>query len=183
MARRKLIWSRMAPAATILTRINGGNGGAVESQDLLQSYRTEAGITRGPVGLTVMRIRMQLQFFGDTVNDVVSYATGIGGLYYGIKVTDFADILSQEAAELPARGPQLDPHADWMAWGVCPMKALSTQVSPAIVAIGYCDVDVRAMRKIDELGQTLGLWLQGTQPTVGAAVQVRATTSVLLALP
>lgn len=188
MARRKLIWARMAPAVTSLSVATNGNGGLVEVQDLLTTFRTQAGITAGPVGLTVMRIRMQVSlylpgtsFFGEIAS--------VGGVYYGIKVTDLSDAVQQEAIEQVPRGPQTDPHADWMAWGRAPVRnigdggALSTNVP---IGMGSTEVDVRSMRKFDELGQTLLLSMQSTSAgaTIGSAVPgVLVSTSVLLALP
>lgn len=179
MARRKLIWARMAPAITSLGRVAGGVGQTVETQDLLQTYRTMAGITRGPVGLTVMRIRLQISYTAVGVNGV-SGDFGVHGLYYGIRVEDFNAALLQETTEVPDYGPQLDPHADWMAWGR--VQAVATYPTDNIIATA--DVDVRSMRKIDELGQTLVLALQTTVASASqTTVNCLASTSVLLALP
>lgn len=179
MARRKLIWARMCPAITALGRVTGGVGGTVETQDLLQTYRTLAGITRGPVGLTVMRVRLQIHIAVTSVNgaaaDYLSH-----GLYYGIRVEDFNSAVLQETTEIPDMGPQSDPHADWMAWG----RVQPVATYPTDNIIGTADVDVRSMRKLDELGQTLVLYMQGTVASASQTVlPVLASTSVLLALP
>lgn len=179
MARRKLIWARMPRATTTMTRVTGAAGGGIETQDLLADFRTQAGITAGPVGLTVMRIRMFLQWAADTANDGISIDAN--GLYYGIKVFDMGDLTTQEATEVPARGPMLAPHDDWMAWGQVNTKLLAGPSQTRFS--GWAEIDVRSMRKLDELGQTLGLQVQSTLPTAGAAPTVLTTTSVLLALP
>lgn len=182
MARRKLVWARLAPGITSLTRINGALGGGIESQDLLQDYRTFAGLIRGPVGVTVVRIRMSIEWHADTGGDSVSIRQN--GFYYGVRVAEYADVATQEATEVPNRGPQLDPYADWMAWGCIPAKFTYQPTAPATpIVSGWEDVDVRSMRKMDELGQTLQLVLQSTLPTAGPGPVVRASTSVLLALP
>lgn len=188
MARRKLIWARMAPAVTSLTTVANTVGGLVETNDLLQTFRTQAGITAGPVGLTIMRIRMQISLYLPATSFFGEIAS-VGGVYYGIKVVDLIDAQSQEVAEQPLRGPQLSPHDDWMTWGRAPVRAIpdTTGGAPGVpIAIGTTEVDVRSMRKLDELGQTLLLCLQSTSAAagIGSAVPgVVASTSVLLALP
>lgn len=188
MARRKLVWSRLPFAITSLEAVSAITGGSIEVQDLLQGFRTEAGITRGPVGLTVMRIRMSLSF------DITSLAAdptaqnvrAIGGLYYGIRVYDFAELASEEVLGIVNRGPMIEPHLDWMAWGRVPVKQVGNPTATAgtITIIGWADVDVRAMRKVDELGQTLGLVIQTTSGQIAASVgAIGVATSVLLALP
>lgn len=181
MARRKLIWARMPRATTTLTRVNGSTGGGIETQDLLSDFRSMMGLTAGPVGLTVMRIRMFIEWRADPVNDSVSIQAN--GLYYGIKVMDYADTVLQEATEVPARGPMLAPHDDWMCWGQVNSKSAFLTSTNVNQYAGWSEVDVRSMRKIDELGQTLGLQVQSTLPTAGATPTVLTTTSVLLALP
>lgn len=181
MARRKLIWARMSPAISTLTNLNTGVGGAIESQDLLQSFRSQAGTTRGPVGLTVMRVRMKFYFnTGTAAADVLA-----GNLiYYGLRVMDFNELVRQETAETFDQGPITDAHSDWMAWGAIPVKATNFNSAGSTTLVsGWEEVDVKSMRKIDELGQTLGLVLQGTNATVSSYGTVHASTSVLLALP
>lgn len=181
MARRKLIWARMCPAITTFTNVGTGVGGAVETNDLLQTYRTQAGITRGPVGLTVMRIRLQITWQADPDNGLSSILQQ--GLYFGIKVADFQDVANQEVSEVISRGPQVDMHADWMAWGrVQPAFSYAGTDAPTAI-VGTADVDVRSMRKLDELGQTLMLAVQTTLPDITDTPLVYCSTSVLLALP
>lgn len=180
--RRKLVWARMAPAMTSLTGVNAAAGGAVESQDLLTDFRTQMGITAGPVGLTVMRIRMHISWVSPIL---ATEAAGTAiGVYYGIKVADLTDLTSQETTELPGRGPQIDKHVDWMAWGRVPMKNVGYSAAGAVLnGAGWEEVDVRSMRKLDELGQTLGLWVQATNSAGTTVSGVTVSTSVLVALP
>lgn len=185
MARRKLIWARMAPAMTTLVTINNGIGGAIESQDLLQTFRTQAGLTRGPVGLTVMRIRMGLYFYANSA-EAPGLATGTP-LFFGIRKRSFDIATLEEATEQPPWGPQLSPHDDWMAWGMLPPKQWFRDDTGSINgAAGWSDVDVRSMRKLDELDETLQLVVQGTagSNTIGQpAYLLGVSTSVLVALP
>lgn len=182
MARRKLIWTRMAPAITSLNPVGVASGNMVESQDLLQTFRNEAGITRGPVGLTVMRIRMLITADLSTNNSLANIRAS-AGLYYGIRVCDFSQLAAEEAVEAPNFGPQLDPHADWMTWGRVPMKALTQVDASNQTGLFWEEVDVRAMRKMEELGQTLGLYIQTTTGAAAVVSNVLASTSVLVALP
>lgn len=179
MARRKLIWARQPLASTTLANISAGVAGAVESQDLLNVFRTEAGLLKGPVGLTVMRIRLQISL--DLAADATTTAIrNSGGVYHGIRVFDTQELTDMDVNEQVARGPVADPHADWMAWGRTPLK----QINGAVSFIGWQDVDVRAMRKMEELGQSLGLVLQATSGVLGGVITgVFTSTSVLLALP
>lgn len=180
--RRKLVWARMAPAITSLSQINASVGGAIESQDLLTDFRTLMGIGAGPPGITIMRIRMHISYL--TSSSIADQLTSGLGVYYGIKVCDLTDLVSQETTELPSRGPQIDKHADWMAWGRVPVKNTTSTSAGAVTFIGgWEDVDVRSMRKIDELGQTLGLWVQATNSAGGANSGYQVSTSVLVALP
>lgn len=184
MARRKLIWARTPFAVTSLEGVAAGTGGAIEVQDLLAPYRTEAGITRGPVGLTVVRIRMTIGFdvTATDASGTVAQIRAIGGIYYGIRVYDFPELAAEEAAGIVARGPMIEPHLDWMTWGRVPVRHTSVPVAASTNIIGNADVDVRSMRKIDELGQTLGLAVQTTSGGAGVAA-ITCQTSVLLALP
>lgn len=182
MARRKLIWSRQAPATTSLNRTAGTIGGALETQDLLSVFRTQAGISAGPVGLTVVRLRMRIYWQISVADDLAS-VNSLGGVYFGVRTWDLRQIAIQDAFEDTTVGPQTDPHADWMAWGVVPMKGYVDSATP--FGFGWEDVDIRSMRKFDELGETLGLTLQSTSTVgIGTALPlVVASTSALLALP
>lgn len=152
MARRKLIWTRQAPAISSLTRISSATGGVIETHDLLTAYRVQAGLLAGPVGITAMRIRMNIQYsipvsLGSTAADILSL-----GMYYGIKVIDKAQSDAMDITEVPAFGPQLSPHDDWMAWGTVPVK-VPTYTAGALESVsGWLEADVRSMRKVDELG-------------------------------
>lgn len=178
MARRKLIWARQPLAITTLTNINASQGGSIESNDLLAGFRSEAGLLKGPVGLTAMRIRLHINF-DLTTDGITNTVRQFGGIYYGVRVFDTTELSELDVTELPNRGPYLDPHADWMTWGRVPAK---TNIGTNVV--GWEEVDVRSMRKIEELGQTLGLVLQATTGSATGVLQtITASTSVLFALP
>lgn len=180
MARRKLVWARMAPAITTLT--GNGTNSSLESQDLLESFRTQAGISRGPVGLTVMRVRLAFSYY-TAVTAAVNDIFAAGGIYYGVRKFSFNELANQDLVEQTNLGPQQDPHADWMAWGRIPIRDASFNALMAPIAVGaHWEVDVRSMRKIDELGETLGLVIQ--VPSAGQTItNVIASASTLVALP
>lgn len=125
-------------------------------------------------------MHLSTTFFGSP--DYADQLNGFG-LYYGIRTYDRADLADQEATERVNQGPMLDPHADWMTWGRVPIKQVDGAATPT--AVGWEEVDVRSMRKFDELGMTLGLAVQSTSSrALGSAVGVvLASVSVLLALP
>lgn len=144
-----------------------------EAQDLLATFRTQAGITAGPVGLTVMRMRFAVS------SQAFPFASA-PQMIFGVRVMD-----QQEAtlAELDATSysPAVsDPHADWMCFEPFGPRSAATSV----LGVVEHHIDVRSMRKLDELGQTLVAVL-GTLPPYGAlqSLSVSVTSSVLLALP
>lgn len=175
--RRKLIWARMAPAMTAMANV-GVASQWTESQDLLQTFRTQAGITAGPVGLTVMRMR-----FAVTSQDVPSDI--FGQLVIGVRVMDTQEAVQAEA-DATAFSPVTDPHADWMCYEPIGFPANSTRTATPPLKIVDHHIDVRSMRKFEELGQTLVLVAGTTQPyggAAGATFPLFITSSVLLALP
>lgn len=173
--RRKLIWARMTPAVSSLTI---GVADGAESQDLLQTFRTQAGITAGPVGLTVMRMRFNISSAA-----VSSPVTGLAPQYiWGVRVMDTTEAGLAEVNAVPY-SPVSDPHADWMCFE--PFGVLSTNGGTAGNWIVEHSIDVRSMRKFQELGQTLVGVLAIVPPTGGTGVthDIKVTSSVLLALP
>lgn len=173
--RRKLIWARMVPAITSVAN-NAAGTQYNESQDLLQTFRTQAGITAGPVGLTVVRMRFHVAANAWPNANVVQAVLGV-------RVMDTTEALAAETDATPY-SPTSDPHADWMCF-----EPFGTEsIGNVGIGGGVVDhhVDVRAMRKLDELGQTLVAIVSTVPPVAGAPANVFAvsvTSSVLLALP
>lgn len=177
MARRKLIWARMAPAITVLGNIGAGST-FTESQDLLQTFRTQAGITAGPVGLTVMRMRFTIS--------TQNWATALfAQAVFGVRVMDSNEAILAEA-DATNFGPVADPHADWMCYETIAPRGTSTATATPPLAIVHQVIDVRSMRKLDELGQTLVCVAQSVPPNAGVGGLTQpfsVVSSVLLALP
>lgn len=141
--------------------------------DLLASFRLQYGINQGPPGLTIMRIRGIL------------YATGVSGapfLTWAVRVADISEVLnfaSLTTAQKNNLGPGSDQYADWMAWQTI-MPNHGADPTTGVPNAGTYEVDVRSMRKLDELGQTLVFVAQKIGSPTPTLFQ---STNVLLALP
>lgn len=161
-ARRKLVWARRAEEqfAVAAGNFNGLN--------LLGDFETAYGANL--IGCTVVRIRIRwAPFVADTTGQPVA------GM--GVRVVDEADI-STSVSTSPL-GPMNDIHADWMAWDTSVATqtlAGGSQVGPLVSRY----VDVKAMRKVDELGQ--GLYML-VDHVAAIPVTYSVSTSVLVALP
>lgn len=113
------------------------------------------------IGCTIARVRLDL---------TVLTPTAPGGLLYGVRVADVDQ--ATDLAVAPTYGPGSRPHLDWMAWG--------TVLTESSSARAVKEVDVRSMRKVEELGETLVLSVENAgvdSITWGGAI------SVLVMLP
>jgi|SRR5579871_3396435 len=150
--RRKLIWSTFQSSPTI---VSSGNYAA----DLIADLEV-AGASK--LGCTVMRTHLIVQ------------------IVWGAAVQPAFDWLALKAADQneitgPISVPG-QPDLDWalLTW----LPAHSTGAT--LDACTYYTVDLRAKRKIEELGQTWGLFMFNPT-TVSQSVSIHART--LLALP
>lgn len=153
--RRKRIWVRRTITEAELA------AGASAHSLLLADFEADYGAQL--IGVTVARIRMTLT--------LDSGAEARGGLLFGVRVATVDQVT--DLAVSPTYGPGSRPGADWMTWG------LLTHMDQGGFRTAR-DYDVKAMRKIDELAQTLVLSVEnaGAAPlTWGGAV------SVLVLLP
>jgi len=156
--RRRRVWARHIGASDILT-LAGIVPGAI---DLLATFRATAGTMT--IGLTVARIRVDLQ-----ITKTAGAGAGLGD--WGIQVAN-------QAAEAVDIDPSAGVHQDWMAWGALPFGVTVGS------SINYCNVDgtdVKSMRRIDEVDQTL--WFCGNTNLAANTLTVNVRTSVLLLLP
>lgn len=174
MARRKLVWARTPVISMGLTAAAEG-----DSFDLLSGFRNSMGLSTatgvgGPPGLTVARVRLSVF--------AASLTAGAIPMFVGVRVMNAVD--QTEAAGGGAEGlevsPNRDPHADWMLWAACFPNHGSDPTTGVPNALTY-DFDVRAMRKLDEVGLTLSLVI-GKETSTNAAT-LSAAASVLLMLP
>jgi len=121
-----------------------------------------------PLGTTVTRIR------GDLEIQTADFELG-QGLTCGILV----EALGATAAELPDPRITQDPHDDWMWW----RHLYFVQDAPSAQTGYTChyELDVRSMRKMEELGQTLWFFASNVSPTISTALG--GAWSTLLKLP
>lgn len=161
--RRKLVWARHAEEQFAVPT------GTFNALNLLQSFETAYGANL--IGCTVTRIRVRWSpFIADTTGQQVAAI--------GVRVGDEADVTTSAPAD--PLGPLSDLHADWMAWDTChPSPVLAGgAVLPGPEISRY--LDIKSMRKIDELGQGLFMFFDHT-----AAINMVYSVSVstLIALP
>lgn len=109
------------------------------------------------IGATVMRIR--LRFFNPAAN------VGLP-IIYGVRINNDSQFDNLDNAS----GPGTDAHADWMTWGML------NSGDPLVT-----DIDVKSMRKFEEIGD--GVMLGLSNVTATGAVDLDFTASLLIALP
>ncbi len=129
--------------------------------DLLANFRTELDWTGTP-GVTMMRLRADLAVVNDTVTPPTDASVLFGAIRWNINA------LGTVAT------PFTDPGADWAAYGRLYVGAQGG-------ASAQFTIDVRSMRKLEELQQTMALVFE--VPTAETGTSITGTVSTLLALP
>jgi len=141
------------------------------------------------IGCTIMRIRgvMTAALVGDTETSTEGYAA----IRCGVRVTDHADINQTDYANDAMYASQ--EYADWMLFEPFMLDAIgeipSGDIAEATAASEIRRIDVRAKRKLGELGETLELVAgrpatnSGDPPANTMAVRLRWDLSILVALP
>lgn len=159
--RRKLVWAR-TPISTTLTIAAGVT--APFREDLLANLKTT--LASGLLGVTVVRMRglMTMKSGGQT-----------SLIRQGVKVVDESDFVGASIIE---DGPISSPYNDWMMIESYVTGDVDTNASEATCRV----FDVRSARKIDEVQQTLALYVQPTSGGAGT-LGVVGDFSVLLMLP
>lgn len=157
-ARRKRVWARSVGSLTVAA----GGSNAV---NLLDNFVLAMGGAQ-PIGCTVSRIRLTAAF------NRTSTAANLDALFLGITV---GSTNLDPGADIR---PLTDSSNDWMYWS---KRFVSEESTGTPAGSGpFWDIDVRAMRKIDELGQAL--WLSYEAQAVLAGT-LGFGASVLLLLP
>lgn len=161
--RRKLVWARIDDQRVPVP------AGQFNALNLLSQFETQYGANL--IGCTAVRIRVRYSNF---VADTTGSPLGI----IGVRVADDADLAS--SAPTDPLGPSADLHADWMMWDSkhADLTQAAAGTSPGSELSRYSDV--KAMRKIEELGQ--GLYMFVDSPS-GIAMDWSLSVSTLLALP
>jgi len=157
--RRRRVWARSTnPLATV----TGPTPSATNLLDLFEA----ASLGRFGVGATIGAIKMTLVF------DRTVGATVDSGIFAGIRVgnrsedpddMDPSDFLS----------PAVGAHQDWMWWHYLPYNPHLPD-GPVVY-----ETDIKAQRKLDEVGATLWFACRANADTY----LVRVTTSTLILLP
>lgn len=160
--RRKFVWDRTAGTVT------AGTGGPF-GVDLLAGFRGQPGATH--LGATVMRVRGYIRPIG------LDTGAQTGGVV-GFRI----DSWNEDFATEVGLAPMAQPDEDWMAW--LPFEGSTFELSNNHPATWNAQaspwaVDVKAARKLEELNQTL--WMFVTPPTAGS-IQYNYNLSVGLKL-
>ena len=125
--------------------------------DLLSSFETSYGADL--IGCTVVRIIGQLQFVFTT-----DPSLAVMGIMHGASTLDTVDVL-----------PYTTPHLDWMFYHAV------TGESQGAALYGRAEFDLRGMRKIDELNETI--WWAAERTVAAGATTVDGQISCLVKLP
>lgn len=167
-SRRKLIWVRCASQAIALTAANDA-----EAFDPIQQFRGDMGITRNLPGTTVTRSRISVFATGATAGAVP--------VWIGMRKTSFPEITQINSDPLYAIdvGPDRDETNDWMLWDAMYPNHGADATTGQPNAITY-EYDVKSQRKLDEAGDTLGIFV--SKPTSTGTLTVYVSTSILLML-
>lgn len=158
---RKKIWARQTNTGQAVA----AGAGTQTTLDLLSPLRAQLGLTAGPLGLTVMRIRGKI---------VCSPGSAAVLMNVGIRVFTRSGA-DAGASLLAVDGPSSDPHADWMLFTTLVNDPIETDAGGR-----FADVDVRSMRKLQEVSDSLCISFD-TPDALGGVF--RYTLSVLVALP
>lgn len=165
-AKRKLVWARTAEEQFSVA------AGQFNGLNLLGAFETAYGANL--IGCTIMRVRLRWAPFS-------AATTGQPVAAMGVRVATEADLVS--SAPTDPLGPVNDLHADWMAWDTSVVSLLYGSGGPGTDQPGPAMsryIDVRSMRKVDELGQALYALFDHVS---AAAVVYSVSASVLVALP
>lgn len=156
--RRKLVWARQSqlPSTTVAAA-------STTFIPLLTTFSTAYGAD--PIGTTVRRIRATFMFRNSaTVGNSIR-------AYLGVFVSEGVPTTANQA-------PANFPHLDWMHWEQIFAEPV---IGTEFATINRFMLDIRAQRRMEELGQDLYLAISNAHPT--DALAYAYGSSVLLALP
>lgn len=165
-ARRKRVWARFVDSNAALSELE-------YTYDMLSDFRTSAGINLNLPGVTIGRIRIKIQVrfdFSVTPGDAAS----------GVTVGVYTQSQQSSGGRLSSASDLTDDYLYW-AWHPVSENVPTTIAAMAADVMFAFEVDSRAMRKMDEIGQGLFLNVQSTAATEIDTICV--VGSVLLLLP
>lgn len=184
--RRKTIWVRQIDAFSTPAELGSA---WLNMSDALAPLHTStnvelklpgAGQSVSTVGATVMRIHGKIQ---------VTYASEpqpTSQIFFGLQVENWSSPDEQFAVDQTGQDPtSADPYqganmGDWMHWGVFYGGQLQSYTG-ALDIVGWTTFDVRAKRKLGDIGDTVVFCARTSGTDV--PVEIRYATSTLLALP
>ena len=147
---RQRVWARRQNQFSLPT------AGIDVNQDILVDYKNDAGVT-AVQGVTMVR----------TILDISVEMPGTA-------LSQDHVLIALRAGPITTLDPETNPHSDWLFWKYCP----AGENSP-VLDRSYCHFDVKSMRKIDELEQSVHIHgVSSINNTV-----VRYGAQVLLLLP
>lgn len=146
---RKFVWDR-----TSGTVVGAADGTGTIGVDLLSAFRDQPGATH--LGATVTRIRGFI--YPESAGDVPAFFAGVAGFRI--------DSWNESAVDLTNQ-PFAMPDEDWLGW--LPYS-IDTSAGPQQSYANWNEgggwaVDIKAQRKLEELNQTL--WMFVTVPPTG----------------
>lgn len=164
--RRKRVWARFVDSNAALSDVE-------YTFDMLSDFRTSAGINLNLPGVTIGRIRIKIQVRLDL--SVVN-ADAASGVVVGV----YTQSQQSTGGRLSAASDLVDDYLYW-SWHPLSEHGPFSILAAPVDALLTCDVDSKAMRKMDEIGQGLFLNVNTTSATEIDTIAV--VGSVLLLLP
>lgn len=176
--RRKRQWARERNVITL------SDGSSLFAADLLSNFVSANG---DPHGATIMNVK--LQFWAQFIDTATSSATD-HNLWIGVIKGDY-----ETSGEVPVPIIAGDPqHRDWMWFEqVKPQLSAAAATSLSQYAVvsnmsGWGTEespfrDIKARRRLDELGESLWLVAQRETADTGLSIDFQFSTSTLLLLP
>lgn len=162
--RRKRVWAREADTGSI------GAGGATQF-DVLSAFAALHGATT--LGATVGRVRLSLGW--ETTSTPGALDSLVIGMRVGARTSDVTD---QQPTDFLTGGS----HLDWMLWRKLYPTLQSVNAAAAQTGDASWELDIRAMRRMEEVGETLWLVVDtALTPTLAGVASYGIST--LLVLP
>jgi len=164
--RRKRVWARFVDSNAALSELE-------YNFDLLSDFRTSAGINLNLPGITIGRVRIKIQVRLD-------FSVSAGDATSGVTCGIYTQSQQATAGRLSSASDLVD---DYLYWSWHPFCEKSNSTISALTADGMFafEVDSKAMRKMDEVGEGLFLNVQSTGAVEIDTICVAG--SVLLILP
>jgi len=164
--RRRTVWSHITTTSSALA--------TAQSTDLLSGLKNTMGLSAGPMGITIRRIRLSIQIDFDLTSTVLSADSGL----YCTTLLETGGLASNA---VPTAASNPDKDFNFRVWipatggtGM-PHNVITTQ--HIVVSREF---DIKSMRKLHDIGDTLYF---SAVPTGAVSAKWRIEASSLLLLP